>query len=159
MFIKALIRFFFDLESGSGGPRGKPYHIPNLVDNIFVASLILIMGMPQGFPESPQKIEHIDTSLRAVTGEPIAAPYAETIGVEHGGRAPRDGNSPPSPKVERENAPPHSEYVLLLIKQVRRRTKFFPASIQGKWTDRDTFSQIKDSYDHYKSGWWYLKTL
>ena len=107
----------------------------------------------------PQTIEPADTSLGSVIGEPIAAPYAETIGVEQGGRAPRDGNSPPSPNLEREDAPPHFEYVLLLIKQGRHRMQYFSANIQRKWTDQDTFSTIKEHYNYYKSSWWYLNTL
>ena len=107
----------------------------------------------------PRTLEQTDTSLGAAIGEPIAASYAEVIGVEQGGGAPRDGNSPPSPKTEPEDAPPHSEHVLLLIKQGRHRMKYFPANLQGKWTDRDTFSQIKDRYDRYKNSWWYLNTL
>ena len=107
----------------------------------------------------PHTLEQTDISLGPVTGEPIAASYTGVIGVEQGGGGPRDGNSPPSPQIEPEDAPPHSEHVLLLIKHGRHRMKLFSANLQGKWTDRDTFSQIKDHYDRYKNSWWYLKTL
>ena len=107
----------------------------------------------------PKTIEQADTLPGAVTGAPIAASYAEIIGVEQGGRPPRDGKNPPSPSIEPEDAPSHFENVLLLIKQGRHRMKFFPANIQGKWTDRDAFIKIKDRYDCCKSSWWYLKSL
>ena len=107
----------------------------------------------------PHTLEQADISSGLVTGEPIAASYTGVIGVEQGGGAPRDENSPPFPQIEPEDAPPHSEHVLLLIKHGRHRMKYFPANLRGKWTDRDTFSQIKDHYNRYKNSWWYLKTL
>ena len=107
----------------------------------------------------PQTTDPANTPLSMVTGGPIPATYTEIIGVEQGGRPPRDGNNPPLPKTEVEDGPPHSEYVLLLINHGRHRTKFFAANIQGRWTDRDTFSQIKEHYHRYKISWWYLNTL
>ena len=108
---------------------------------------------------APQTNELADISLDIVTGGLTAATYTEIVGAEQGDRPPRDGNNPPLPKTEVEDAQPYFEHVLLLIKQRRHRMKFFAANIQGKWTDRDTFSKIKDHYHRYKSSWWYLNTL
>ena len=114
-------------------------------------------GSDTGLP--PQRTEQAYIIPGIVTEEPITASYAEPIGVEQGGRPPRGRNKPPSPKIEPEDGPSDFEHVLLLIKQRRHRIRFFSANIQGKWTDRDTFFQIKDHYDHYKSSWWHLNTL
>ena len=107
----------------------------------------------------PQTSEIADTSLSIVTRDPIANTYTEVIGAEQGGRPPRGGNNLPLPKTEVEDAQPSFEHVLLLIKQGRCRMKFFAANIQESWTDRDTFSKIKDHYRRYKNSWWYLNTL
>ena len=108
---------------------------------------------------SQQRTEQANTLPEIVTGEPIAAPYADIILVGQGGKSPRHKSNPSSPEIQPEDAPSHSEHVLLLIKQGWHRIRFFSANIQGKWTDRDTFFQIKDHYDHHKSSWWYLNTL
>ena len=107
----------------------------------------------------PQWTEQADTLPGMATDKPTAAPYAGLFGIEQGGRPPSNENNPPPSKIEPEDAPSDFEHVLLLIKQGRLRIEFFPADIQGKWTDRDTFLQIKDHYNCYKSSWWYLNTL
>ena len=145
---------FLSSEPESGGPQARTYQTHEFL-LATVVPLVLCLGMARdscdksvvisaviGETEAQsdwkfimledkdtnlplQKIGPANTSLGVATGEPIAAPYVETIEAEQGGRAPRDGNSPPSPQIEREDAPPHSEYVLLLIKQGRHRMKFF----------------------------------
>ena len=107
----------------------------------------------------PQATEQADTLPEIVTGEPIAAPYADITWFEQRGRPPRDGTNSLSLEIEPEDVALHYEHVLVLIKQGRHRTKFFPTGLGGKWTDRDTFSYIKDYYDCFKRSWWYLNTL
>ena len=107
----------------------------------------------------PQATEQAGTLPEIVTGEPIAAPYAGMNWFEQRGRPPRDGSNSLSLETEPEDIALHYEHVLVLIKHGRHRTKFFPTSLGRKWTDRDTFSYIKDCYDFFQRSWWYLNTL
>ena len=87
------------------------------------------------------------------------APCTEASRAEERPQHPKNETHSETEIKTTEAEPALAEYIMLCIKQKRRRVRLFPDDIKDKRTDKETFISIKDTYDSERASWWRLNTL